>query len=67
MAQETATLAAMKRAKAPLTLENYLHWAYLGNPPAKLDAEQEAELPEQFQRELEQQRQKASTKASEKA
>jgi hypothetical protein len=42
-------LDKMKQSKIPMTRENYLELAYLGNPPEKLDAEQEAELPEQFQ------------------
>lgn len=42
-------LEHMKQYKIPETRENYLDLAYLGNPPEPLSAEQEAELPEQFQ------------------
>ena len=42
-------LRFMKQHDIPLTRENYLDVAYLGNPPEELSAEQEAELPEQFQ------------------
>ena len=44
-----AILATMKHRGIPETRENYLALAYLGNPPKELSAEQEAELPEQFQ------------------
>ena len=43
------TLAYMKKNNVPLTRENYLDYAYLGNPPDQLTAEEEAELPEEFQ------------------
>lgn len=33
-----------------LTRESYLNVAYMGNPPKELGPEEEAELPEQFQR-----------------
>src|SRR5215471_10816462 len=39
----------MKRMGVPLTRENYLDVAYLGNPPEELSAEEESELPEEFQ------------------
>ena len=42
------TLEYMKKNGVPLTRENYLDYAYLGNPPAQLSAEEEAELPEEF-------------------
>ena len=32
-----------------VTRRNYLNVAYLGNPPAELSAEEEAELPEAIQ------------------
>lgn len=32
-----------------ITGENYLNIAYMGTPPAELDAEAEADLPEEFQ------------------
>ena len=43
------TLDMMKLHGIPETRENYLHLAYLGNPPDELCAEQELELPRQFQ------------------
>ena len=43
-------LEYMKEHGIPLTRENYLNEAYMGNPPEKLGPELEAELPEQFQR-----------------
>ena len=33
----------------PATRENYLELAYMGDPPEELSAEQELELPVQFQ------------------
>ena len=42
-------LDKMKESKIPMTRENYLQLAYFGNPPEQLDAEEEAQLPEQFQ------------------
>jgi hypothetical protein len=39
----------MKRHNIPMTRENYLDVAYMGNPPEVLDAEEEYNLPEQFQ------------------
>jgi hypothetical protein len=39
----------MEKADIPLTRENCLMVAYLGNPPEVLGAEEEAELPEWFQ------------------
>jgi hypothetical protein len=55
MAKQDAVQAAMIRAKVPMTLNNYLHWAFMGKPPAPkaLDAEDIAQLPEEFQREVE--------------
>jgi hypothetical protein len=29
----------MREERIPLSMENYLHLAYLGNPPKELDAE----------------------------
>lgn len=43
-----SVLALMKAYKAPLTRENYLNWAFNGNPPNTLDPEEEAQVPEQF-------------------
>ena len=44
------TLEHMKKKGIPLTRENYLDFAYLGNPPPPEEwgAELEAELPEEF-------------------
>jgi hypothetical protein len=47
------TLEYMKKNNVPLTRENYLDYAYLGNPPEVLDAEEEAQIPEQFRKENE--------------
>ena len=44
------TVEYMKKNGVPLTRENYLDYAYLGNPPAQLSAEEEAEIPEELQR-----------------
>ena len=44
------TVEYMKKNGVPLTRENYLDYAYLGNPPSQLSAEEEAELPEELQR-----------------
>ena len=41
-------LALMKAYGAELTRENYLNWAFNGDPPAELSAEEEAQLPRQF-------------------
>lgn len=42
-------LALMREYGAEMTRENYLNWAFCGEPPAELSAEEEAELPRQFQ------------------
>ena len=39
----------MKKHNIPLTRENYLAIAYFGDPPDELDAEGEAEIPEEIQ------------------
>lgn len=44
------TLELMKKAGAPLTRDEYLRWAFVGNPPAELDGEEEAALPPEFQK-----------------
>ena len=41
-------LAYLKKNNVPLTRENYLDLAYLGDPPEELDAEAEALLPEEI-------------------
>jgi hypothetical protein len=38
----------MYKTGVPLTRENYLHISYMGNPPEKLTAEEEASIPEMF-------------------
>jgi hypothetical protein len=38
----------MKKHGIPVTRENYLDFAYLGNPPEELGPEEEAELPEEI-------------------
>lgn len=47
---EDIVLNKMKKEGVPLTRENYLQFAYFGNPPEELSAEEEAQLPEQFQK-----------------
>ena len=47
--QHDSILALMRTHRIPMTRENYLALAYLGHPPAELDPEEEAELPETFQ------------------
>ena len=52
--RENATQAAMRRAGVDMNLENYLTWAYMGNPPDvdALDGEDIAMLPPDFQKEV---------------
>jgi len=45
-----AILEMMKQNNVPLTRDNYLALAYFGNPPAKLSAEGEFQLPNQFRK-----------------
>jgi hypothetical protein len=40
-------LEHMKKHNIPLTRENYLALAYLGDPPDELGAEEEAEIPDE--------------------
>ena len=47
---EDPVLQWMRLNEVPLTRETYLNLAYMGNPPKKLGPEEEAELPDQFQR-----------------
>lgn len=42
-------LAYMKKHHYPMNRETYLNLAYMGNPPEELCAEEEAQIPEQFQ------------------
>lgn len=44
-----AVIEKMKKESIPLTRENYLQFAYMGNPPEKLTAEEEDALPAEFQ------------------
>lgn len=39
-------VSLLKEYNIPVTRDNYLELAYLGEPPATLTAEQELELPE---------------------
>jgi len=41
----------MWEQRIPLSRENYLDLAFLGNPPDPLSAEFEADMPEEFQSE----------------
>jgi hypothetical protein len=45
-----AILEMMKRHNIPESRENYLALAYMGNPPQRLSAEEEFQLPNQFRR-----------------
>jgi hypothetical protein len=48
---KNATLAAMKEAGVPLNRENYIHWAFAGEPPeGEIDPEIEETFPPQFRR-----------------
>jgi hypothetical protein len=42
-------VALMEKLGLPMDRETYLDLAYFGDPPEELSAEEEAELPEQFQ------------------
>jgi len=45
------TVAAMKRAGVPLNRENYLYWAFGGDPPeGEIDPEIEETFPPMFRR-----------------
>lgn len=44
-----AIIEKLKKEKLPVTRENYLQFAYLGDPPEHLSAEEEAALPDEFQ------------------
>lgn len=48
-----SVLKFLRENKIPETRENYLEIAYMGTPPAELDAEGEAALPPQFQVDME--------------
>jgi hypothetical protein len=51
---DNATMAAMRRAGVDMTLDNYLTWAYMGDAPDldKMDGEDIAMLPKEFQKEV---------------
>ncbi len=40
-----AVIEEMIKRGVPLTRDNYLDFAYLGNPPDELDAEEESQIP----------------------
>ena len=42
-------VSLMQKLGLPMDRETYLDLAYFGTPPEELSAEEEAELPEQFQ------------------
>jgi hypothetical protein len=48
-ADRSCVLAAMKRAGAPLTREEFLTWFYLGEVPDEIPFEDEVDFLEQFQ------------------
>lgn len=51
---DNATQAAMRAAGVDMTLDNYLTWAYAGDAPDldKMDGEEIAMLPPEFQKEV---------------
>lgn len=53
-ATDNATQAAMRAAGVDMTLDNYLTWAYMGDAPDldKLDGEDIAMMPKEFQDEV---------------
>jgi hypothetical protein len=46
----SVVLALMKHLGIQVTREKYLELAHLGEPPAEISAEEEADLPEHLQR-----------------
>lgn len=48
LGSDDGVLALMKRFNLPMTRDQYLELAFMGDVP-ELDAEQEAGIPEQFQ------------------
>ena len=48
----TGLMRLMKKYDIPLTRENYLKLAYLGEVPEQLSAKQEADLPVELQSSL---------------
>jgi hypothetical protein len=47
---DDCVMAIMRLCGMPMTRERYLEVAYMGSPPEELGAEEEANLPLQFQR-----------------
>jgi len=47
--ENDAVLDYMRKNRIKMTRKNYLNIAYFGNPPKRLSAEEEMDLPEQFQ------------------
>lgn len=43
-----SVLTAMREHKVPETRENYIYWAFAGDPPDVIDAEVESTFPVQF-------------------
>jgi hypothetical protein len=43
-----ATILLMKRKDVPLTVENYRFFAWMGDPPETMSAEEASELPEEL-------------------
>ena len=50
MKTDDPLVSLMKRFNIPITRENYLNLAYMGEVPEELGAEQEADLPPEIQR-----------------
>jgi hypothetical protein len=47
-AEDNAVVKLLKRANIPVTRENYINLAYVGQPPEEWTVENEMELPEQL-------------------
>ena len=47
--EENGIVKMMIKFNIPLTRQNYLDLAYMGDVPEELSAEEEAEIPEEFQ------------------
>lgn len=47
--EENGIVKMMIKFNIPLTRQNYLDLAYMGDVPEELTAEEEAEIPEEFQ------------------
>jgi hypothetical protein len=48
-----AVVDYLKAHGTPVTRENYLNLAYLGDPPKELSAEEEAAIPEELRKSAE--------------